>query len=164
VSLVAAAEEEPGRAEYFADATDDTSEAIEWMMPERRYVDAAPLLVLTTASLRTAAAIRPAGGWQPRRFRPNVLVDVAGDGWVEDTWLGHAVAVGAAVLAPVEGCIRCTMVTREQPGIEADREIFRTLARHHGARFGMWCRVTVPGPLAIGDEVTLTDLEPAGAG
>jgi uncharacterized protein YcbX len=156
VSLVTSRAEAPGRAEYFEDATDDSSRAVEWTMPERRYVDAAPLLVLTTASLRSAAALHPAASWQPRRFRPNVLVDVEGDGWVEDGWIGRAVHAGSAVLAPTQGCIRCTMVTREQPGIDADREVFRTLARHHGARFGVWCDVPAPGTLSLGREVSLS--------
>jgi uncharacterized protein YcbX len=42
VTLVASAASDPGRAEFFADATDDTSEAIEWTMPASRFVDAAP--------------------------------------------------------------------------------------------------------------------------
>ena len=70
VSLVASMVSDPGTAEYFADATDDTSQAIEWTMPAGRYVDAAPVLLLTTASLRTAARHYPNGAWDPRRFRP----------------------------------------------------------------------------------------------
>ena len=155
VSLVPSAGGTPGRAEYFEDATDDSSRAIEWTMPESRYVDAAPLLVLTTASLRTAAALHPAGSWEPRRFRPNLLVDTPGKGWLEDGWIGRRLEVGTAVLAPAQGCIRCTMVTREQPGIEADRDVFRVLARHHGARFGVWCDVAVPGAVALRDEVSV---------
>ncbi|MGZ4557024.1 MAG: MOSC N-terminal beta barrel domain-containing protein, partial [Mycobacteriaceae bacterium] len=53
VSLVSSAQVPSGRAEFFADATDDSSEAIEWTMPTGRFVDSLPLLVLTTASLRT---------------------------------------------------------------------------------------------------------------
>jgi uncharacterized protein YcbX len=160
VSLVTSVETAPGRAEYFEDATDDSSQAIEWTMPERRYVDAAALLVLTTASLRAAAALHPAGTWEPRRFRPNVLVDVEEDGWVEDAWVGRAVHSGSAVLAPAEGCIRCTMVTREQPGIAANRDVFRTLARHHGARFGVWCDVTTPGWVTVGNDVSVRAADP----
>ena len=44
------------RAEFFADPTDDASEAIEWTMPPERFVDAMPLLLTTTASLRAGAA------------------------------------------------------------------------------------------------------------
>lgn len=156
VSLVAAAAASPGRAEYFADATDDASQAIEWTMPQSRYVDAAAILVLTTASLSTARALHPDGSWEPRRFRPNLLIDRAGEGWAEDGWLGQLLQVGTATLLPEQGCIRCTMVTREQPGIEADREIFRVLARHHGARFGLWCGVASPGGVAVGDAATVS--------
>jgi uncharacterized protein YcbX len=159
-TLVTALREVPGRAEFFEDATDDTSRAIEWTMPEGRYVDAAALLVLTTASLRTGESLHPDGDWQPRRFRPNILVEATNRGaehrWVEDGWVGQALQVGEAVLGPSEGCVRCTMVTRPQPGLGPDREIFRTLARHHGARFGAWCEVSRPGAVAVGDPVSLS--------
>ena len=110
-----------GPAEYYADATDDASEAIEWTMPVDRFVDALPLLVLTTASLRFAAALHPDGDWNVRRFRPNLLVDVAGDGWIEDRWCaGASLRIGAVELRPQQPCIRCTMVTRPQPNLDAD--------------------------------------------
>lgn len=151
VALVTSVGSEAGRAEYFADATDDTSRAIEWTMPLDRYVDAAPVLALTTASLRTAAGLHPAGVWDPRRFRPNLLLEVDGDGWVEDAWVERPLQVGAATLVPVQGCVRCTMVTRAQPGLEHDVEIFRTLARQHGGLFGVWCDVVTPGRVRVGD-------------
>jgi len=150
VSLVSSAAENPGRAEYFEDATDDTSRAIEWIMPESRYVDAAALLVLTTASLRAGRALHPSGTWEPPRFRPNLLIDAPTTGWAEDEWVGRTLHVGDASVLPIEGCIRCTMVTREQPGLDADRDVFRVLARHHGARFGVWCQVAEPGEVALG--------------
>ena len=156
VSLVASAATDPGRAEFFADATDDSSEAIEWTMPEGRYVDAAPLLLLTTASLRTAAALHPDGTWDVRRFRPNVLVDLDGEDWIEDGWVGQRVDLGGAGVVPLQGCVRCTMVTRPQPGLEADVEIFRTLARNHGGLFGVWSDVVERGPVAVGDRVSVT--------
>ena len=158
VSLVSSSSEGPGRAEYFADATDDASAAIEWTMPEDRYVDAAAVLMLTTASLRTAAALHPDGTWDPRRFRPNILIDHSGEGWVEDAWIGRAVEVGSGRVVPTEPCMRCTMVTRVQPGLEADVDIFRTLARNHGGQFGVWCDVGAPGRIELGDRISVPDL------
>jgi hypothetical protein len=155
VTLVGSAGSDPGRAEFFADATDDGSEAIEWTMPPNRYVDAAPLLVLTTASLRSGKALHPRGEWDPRRFRPNLLIHLDGESWEEDLWLGQPLRVGAAAVVPVQQCIRCTMVTRPQPGLEADVEVFRTLARQHGARLGVWSEVLTPGTLRLGDPVSL---------
>jgi MOSC domain-containing protein len=145
----------PGaQAEYFEDATDDASTAIEWSMPVGRFVDALPLLVLTTASLRTAARLQSDGDWQLRRFRPNLVVDVPGDGWVEDAWCGHAtLRIAGVELKPQEPCMRCTMVTRPQPGIDEDRDIFRTLARNHGGHLGAWTAVNTGGTVRVGDEV-----------
>jgi len=155
VSLVASSGNAGGRAEYFADATDDNSQAIEWTMPAGRYVDSAAVLVLTTASLRTAARLHPEGIWDPRRFRPNVLIDVEGEGWLEDEWVGRPLSSGAVVLMPLEPCIRCTMVTRAQPELGADVDIFRTLARRHRGLFGVWCDVLTGGNLSVRDEVTV---------
>jgi uncharacterized protein YcbX len=155
VTLVASAGSDPGRAEFFADATDDSSEAIEWTMPQHRYVDAAALLVLTTASLRTAQALHPGGTWDARRFRPNLLIDLEGEGWAEDLWIGQPLHVGAVTVVATQSCVRCTMVTRPQPGLAADVEVFRTLARHHGGLFGVWSEVLVGGSLRLGDAVSL---------
>jgi len=151
VSLVSSLGGDAGKAEYFADATDDTSQAIEWTMPYGRYVDAAPILMLTTVSLRTAAGHHPDGAWDVRRFRPNILIDLEGEGWVEDSWVGQQIRIGTVTLNPTQPCIRCTMVTRSQPGLDADVEMFRTLARHHGGLFGVWSDVVTTGSLSVGD-------------
>jgi uncharacterized protein YcbX len=164
VSLVASAGNAGGRAEYFADATDDTSRAIEWTMPAGRYVDSAAILVLSTASLRTAAQLYPGGVWDPRRFRPNVLIDVEGTGWLEDEWAGRTLSIGAVVLAPLQPCVRCTMVTRAQPGLEADVDVFRTLARHHRGLFGVWCDVLTGGTLSVGEEAIVGARRPVEGG
>jgi len=154
VRLVGSVGAPAGQAEYFADATDDASEAIGWTMPDNRFVDASPLLVLTTASLRTAAALHPRGDWNVRRFRPNLLLDVAGDGWIEDDWCDRAtLRVGPVELRPEQPCVRCTMVTRPQPDLDADADIFRTLARHHLGHFGAWTAVATRGSVGIDDEV-----------
>jgi uncharacterized protein YcbX len=162
VSLVGSVGSDPGRAEYFADATDDTSQAIEWRMPEGRYVDAAAVLVVTTASLRRATGLHPRGAWDPRRFRPNILIDLEDEGWVEDSWVGQPVRMGAVTVVPTQPCIRCTMVTRSQPGLDADVEIFRTLARHHHGHLGVWSEVLIPGSLSTGDVASLADSTPSG--
>jgi uncharacterized protein YcbX len=154
VRLVSSAGAPGASAEYFADAIDDTSQAIEWTMPAGRFVDALPLLVLTAASLRTASALYPDGDWQVRRFRPNLLVDLPGDGWAEDTWCGQAtVRIGTVELRPQEPCMRCTMVGRPQPNLDEDRDIFHTLARHHRGLFGAWTAVATGGIVRVGDEV-----------
>jgi hypothetical protein len=159
VSLVPANDEHGDRAEYFADATDDTSAAIEWTMPPGRFVDAMALLVLTTASLRAGAARYPNGDWDVRRFRPNVLVDGAGEGWAEDGWCGRrTVGIGGVELLPRQPCIRCTMVTRAQSGLPRDLDIYRTLARYHDGTLGVWTAVRTGGVVTEGQEAELSEL------
>jgi len=160
VALVAATESDASRAEYFADATDDTSQAIEWTMPEGRFVDAFAVLVMTTAGLRGAATAYSAGTWDVRRFRPNVLIELAGQGWLEDAWEGRCLRAGSTRLVPRRRCIRCTMVNRAQPGLDRDVNIYRTLNRTHGGEAGMWTQVIQPGSVSEGDVVELTEAPP----
>jgi uncharacterized protein YcbX len=156
VRLVEAAGAPGGDAEFFADATDDTSPVIGWTMPPGRFVDAMPLLMVTTASLRAGAALYPAGDWTVRRFRPNLLIDVDADGWVEDSWCGHTVHVGSVAVVPRQPCVRCTMVTRPQPEIVRDLDIYKTIARHHGGTLGVWTEVRTSGSVRLGDVVVAT--------
>ncbi len=155
VTLVCATESDAARAEYFADATDDTSRAIEWTMPKGRFVDAFPVLVMTTAGLRGGASAYSAGSWDVRRFRPNVLIEHDGDGWVEDAWADRRLLVGSAQLVPRRRCIRCTMVNRAQPGLDRDVNIYKTLHQSHGGEAGMWTQVTQPGDISQGDTVEI---------
>jgi uncharacterized protein YcbX len=155
VTLAPATGDRGATAEYFADATDDTSQPIEWTMPPDRFVDAMPLLVLTTSSLRAGARLYPAGQWQARRFRPNLLIDIDADGWVEDGWCGRTVRIGEVELVPREPCVRCTMVTRPQPGLDRDLDIYKTVARHHGGNLGAWTAVRTPGMVGIGDRIEI---------
>jgi uncharacterized protein YcbX len=165
VTLVESVGASGGEAEFFADATDDASPAIAWTMPAGRFVDAMPILLVTTASVRTGAALCPDGDWDVRRFRPNLFVDVGGDlggdvdgeGWIEDSWCGRAVRIGAAVVEPSQPCVRCTMVTRPQPGLARDLDIYKTVARHHGGTFGVWAQVHTPAHVKVGDAVVVAE-------
>jgi hypothetical protein len=50
------------------------------------------------------------------------------------------------------------MVTRAQPGLAEDRDVFRALARHHRGRFGVWCDVVDPGAVELGGSAALVAL------
>ena len=155
VTLVAASDSDAARAEYFADPTDDASQAIEWTMPKGRFVDAFPVLVISTAGLRSGGVAYPAGAWDVRRFRPNILVQVDGERWAEDAWAERRLSVGSARLIPRQRCMRCTMVNRAQRGLDTDVNIFKTLHRTHGGKAGMWTQVMQPGTISEGDVVEI---------
>jgi MOSC domain-containing protein len=67
VALVHAESFGVGVGEYFEDATDDDSRVVSWTMPSGRFVDALPLLIITTASLRQGRVLHPDGAWETRR-------------------------------------------------------------------------------------------------
>jgi uncharacterized protein YcbX len=153
VRLVKGSSADQGVLEYFADNTDDTSEAAEYVMPPGRFVDARPVLVLTTASLAQCASLYPDGEWDARRLRPNILVETDDVGWVEDDWVKQPLRMGEVELAADGLCVRCTMTTRPQPGLRADLDIYRTLARQHRGRLGVYAFVRRPGTISAGDTV-----------
>jgi hypothetical protein len=142
-------------AENFDDALDEDGPVHEWQLPEGRFVDSAPLLLITTATFESAAGIYPEGRWDVRRFRPNLVIDAAGTSWLEDSWPSLLLRVGEVELSVRKPCTRCTMVTRAQPGIPADTNIFRSIAHEHGATFGVLCDVRKPGVLRVGDALEL---------
>jgi len=155
VQLVAATESPAARAEFFRDATDEASEPLGWTRPKDRFVDAMPILVMTTAGLRAGKAAYPGGDWNVARFRPNVVVEIDGDDWIEDAWCNRSLRLGGIVVTPCRRCARCTMVTRAQPDLAKDVEIYKTLDRTHGADAGVWSSIETTGSVAEGDPVSL---------
>jgi uncharacterized protein YcbX len=112
------------------------------------FQDLAPLTLMTTASLRAAAALHPASRWDPHRFRTNLLLETAGDGFLENDWVGRRIALGEVVLEVIGPTPRCVMTTLAQQDLPADQDILRTLARHNRIEFkgaGRFaCRASTP--------------------
>ena len=104
----------------------------------RPFVDAMPLLLLTTARLQPDHCCIP-GEMGRARFPPDLLIEADGDGWLEDTWCGSTVHLGPSV-ACCHG--KVALAARWSPGrnrsSSADVDIFETIARHHDATFGVW--------------------------
>jgi uncharacterized protein YcbX len=140
-----------------------SAQPVGWLAPGT-FQDLAPVTVLTTASLRAAQRLHPDGDWDPRRFRMTLLIDVDGDGFVENDWVGHTLTIGAARLTVFSPTPRCVMTTLSQPGLSADRNVLRTVARHNRAEcpgvgmfacLGVYANVDVGGPISVGADVEL---------
>lgn len=156
VRLVRAEPDVQCRYEAHIDPTDNDSPVVVADGPQGTFRDSRhPVHILTTASLRAAAEHHPEGEWDARRFRPNLLIDTDGEGFVEDDWVGAQVAVGDVVFEIRKRCMRCTIPNRPQPGLGADVGIARSLARHHGLDLGVYAGITKPGVVKVGDEVRL---------
>ena len=126
-------------------------------MPEGTFFDLAVLHVLTTGTLDRLRELNPRGRFEPRRFRPNLIIDT-GDrkGFVENEWVGKVIAIGPEVRIEVTGpCPRCVMTTLAQADLPKDSGILKTAAQHNEGKVGVYASVVQTGPIRIGDAVTM---------
>lgn len=129
-------------------------ELIEYESPPGSYVDAFPLLLMTTGSMRTLQRIAPSSAIDIRRFRPNIVIDTGdADGWPELDWVGRRFRLGTALVEVYVACPRCVMVTHEVAELSADRDVLRTIVREADQNLGVYATVVEPGTVAEGDEL-----------
>jgi uncharacterized protein YcbX len=137
--------------EMYSGMSDEDTPLFDWPGPQGTWLDLADAHWLTTASLHAAAGLHPDGSWDVRRFRPTALLDVAGEGFVEDGWSSVQVgSVGSDVFMPTP---RCSMPSRAQPGLDRDKEIGTTIRDEHENNLGVYASVARAGSLAVGDTV-----------
>lgn len=128
-------------------------EILEYESPLGTYFDAYPLLLLTDATLRRLEALAPDSRVDVRRFRPNLVIETGGEGFVEQGWIGRRIAVGAAQLEVVVGCPRCVMITHAFADLPRDPGLMRTVVKEANQNVGVYARVLAPGRVAVGDAV-----------
>jgi len=119
----------------------------------------APIHLLTTASLAELKAQHPDGDPDPRRFRPNIVVDmqpIAGR-FPETEWIGRRIAIGELELTVSEPCRRCGFTIIAQDGFDNDPNILRTLVKKNAHNLGVYCEVTRPGTVRTGDAMRFVD-------
>lgn len=129
-------------------------------LPHGTFFDSAMIHVLTTGSLEhMRALIGPDAQLDPRRFRPNILVetDPRAVGFIEDEWLGGTLEAGAAVkIVSLRSALRCVMTTHKQSELVRDLRILRATAQHHNAKLGVFASIGAPGKVRVGDPVHLS--------
>ena len=125
---------------------------------EVSHFDDGPVHLVTTASIARLAELH-GGPVDPGRFRANLLLHTdAAPSFVEETWIGRRLTLGAEVeLRVVSPMPRCVMVTLPQVGVGPDRHLLRTVTRHNDANLGVLAEVVRPGEVAVGDRVRLAD-------
>ena len=145
--------------EYWPDleGLDFRDTVTDFQLPAGTFFDSAVVHVLTTATLARMAELQPGGRMDPRRFRPNVVVDTAGrSGFAENDWVGRTLRLGYEVRLTVTGpCGRCVMVTLAQDDLPKDTGILRSAAQHNRLRVGVYASVLSGGRLRNGDRVML---------
>jgi len=133
--------------------------------PPGTFFDYAPIHLVTTATIRTLAKAYPAGAFDVPRFRPNVVVEVPDEGFLENEWLGRALRLGDTVAIELNlPTPRCVMTTLPQGDLPKDAGILRTAAQVNPRDFGpfqgqpcvgVYADVVTGGAVRVGDDVRL---------
>ncbi len=146
---------EPG--EPLPDFSVFPAELFEFVSLPGTYFDAYPIHLVTTATLDALRARRPDGDWDPRRFRPNLVVETGAEleGFVESAWAGRVLRVGELRLECTVATPRCSMVIQPQPGLPKDSRLLRTIVREADQCVGIYARVLRGGSVARGAGVEL---------
>lgn len=116
--------------------------------------DAAPVHLITTASLRWAGGLRPGFDGAPERFRANAVIDVEGTGRVEDAWVGRRLQIGTCLLRVTKSVERCVMPTLPQTGLPFLPGLLKALTEESDACLGVYAEVEQAGELSVGDAVS----------
>jgi uncharacterized protein len=133
-------------------------------------LDLAALHILAANTLNRLKAEHPTGEWDPRRMRPNMLIDAGDEPADEDDWLGCDLHLGAEAIIHVVGPTpRCVMTTLAQPGLPKDPGVLKTIAgvgrKQIGplgqfACAGSYAEVVTPGVVYRGDQVRIERVQP----
>lgn len=120
------------------------------------FFDLGSLHLLTTATLDALRAASPAVRFEPRRFRPNFVVQTPPGvtGFAENDWPGKTIAIGEDVrIRVMMPTIRCVVTTVAQDDLPDEPDVLRTAAARNSSNVGVYAMVEQGGMVRRGDEV-----------
>jgi len=146
--------------EYWPDmeGLDHRDTVTDFTLPEETFFDCAMIHLLTTATLDQLRELYPQGRFEVRRFRPNIVVQLASGerSFAENVWVGHTLTIGDEVRLNISGpCGRCVMTTLAQGDLSKDPGILRTAAQHNQVNVGVYAAVVRGGTIRRGDPVRI---------
>jgi uncharacterized protein YcbX len=133
------------------------------------FQDAAPLQLMSTATLARLTEIRPETAFDARRFRPNIVIAPSETraGFVENDWTGQTIALGSDVQAKgILSVPRCVITTLGQQELPKDNAVLQTIARNNRIDIptlgpspcaGLYAVVVSGGSVRRADPVVLVD-------
>lgn len=136
-----------------------------FMRAHENFFDFGTLHLVATASTKQLARHAPDSRFDPRRFRPNIVVDTLDEGFIETLWQGHSLTIGDVRLTVGIPVPRCVMTTLAQGDLAADRNVLRTISKYNGVDIlgtgapypcvGVYADASAGGEIAVGDAVTI---------
>jgi uncharacterized protein len=173
VTLASSAPQGPSIEQYWPEnegkADEVSQEAVAGDAPVGTFFDYATLHILTTGTIDRLHSLYPRGRFEARRFRPNIVIDTAGeDGFVENDWVGKIIRIGDEVrLQITDPCPRCVMPTLAQGDLPKDLGILHNGIVHNKVHVpfagrslpsvGVYAKVISTGTVRRGDSVEIED-------
>lgn len=121
------------------------------------HFDAGPIHIVTTGSLNWLSSQLPQATIDPRRFRPNILLQTADEKFLEQEWIGKTIKLGEVILEVTDATERCVMTTLPQAELPNNPEIMRWIAKESDRNFGVYAKVIQSGNIFSNDDVHLLD-------
>lgn len=114
-----------------------------------------PLHLLSLQTLQAFRDALPDSVIDPRRFRPNLILDLPGLSGLQPEYhlIGREFRIGTVTLRGLQPCGRCGFTTLEQDGLPEDHRVLRKLIEGYSKNFGIYAEVVAPGTVAAGDEI-----------
>jgi len=133
--------------------TEGGGEPFLWEPGTEAFFDSAPLHLLTTGTLFELQRLLPASIVDRDRFRPNILVETAEIGFIENDWVNKDVTLGSLRCHVYEQTRRCVMVTRGQGELPRATEVIRTILKSNDGNAGVALKTRDSGILRCGGKV-----------
>ncbi len=122
---------------------------------DRGVFDTFPLSLITTQTIARLGDLVGAR-LDVRRFRPNLLVEAAGEApFLEDGWVGRVLRIGGLRMRLDKRDRRCAVITIDPVTTERDPAILRAVARDRQGCLGVYGSTVEPGRVSVGDPVLL---------
>lgn len=126
--------------------------------PGTNFVDFAPVHLITAATLARV-------GMETIRYRPNLVIDT-GDSpaFAENDWTDREITIGDVRLLVISPTPRCAVPTLAHGSLPRRTEAVRILLEHNRIELrdsgrvpclGAYAQVLTPGPIALGDRVSI---------
>lgn len=147
-----------------AELSQRSGKAVSLLRLGRGAYDGSALSLLSTASIAGVAHATGHTALSPQRFRPNIVVELAG-GTHEDRWVGCALSVGGGK-SPLKLWVtrtdpRCMMINIDPATGQQQPEVLRHVAQTRHTMLGIYATVLSPAAISIGDEIRLISLTQA---
>jgi uncharacterized protein YcbX len=144
-----------------AELTTRSKRSISLLQLGRGAYDGSPVSLISTRTIAEVAAASGIGDTDPRRYRPNLLVELAG-ALHEDKWVGRMLTIGEGENAPklwvTRPDQRCMMINlNPETGVQQP-QVLKYVANARSNNLGIYATVLAPGIIKTGDTIRLSAL------